>query len=89
MATVAQQDIERYIQTQFAGGYHLKEIGDFIIELEDFRGDTMRFTMNLFGDIMDADTKQIIAISNLPHTLGRLAISDRPTSWENQPSYFG
>lgn len=87
--TRAQEDIKRYIETQFAGGYQLTPIGDGVLELRDITGKTMRFTCNIFGDIMDAKTKQIIAISDLPHDLSKVKLNARPQSWENQPSYFG
>lgn len=87
--TVAQLDIKRYIETQFAGGYRLAPIGDDAIELTDITGQKMRFTCNIFGDIMDKDTRQIIAISDLPHNLDLLRETARPESWTNQPSYFG
>lgn len=87
--TIAQEDIKRYIATQFKGGYKLTPIGDYTLELMDITGETMRFTMNLFGDIMDADTQQIIAVSDLPHHLDKIKTTARPENWTNQPAYFG
>ncbi len=83
--TRAQSDIKRYIETQFAGGYQLTPIGDYTLELEDMTGDTMRFSMNLFGDIIDADTKQILAESDLPHDLCRISTTARPQEWTTLP----
>lgn len=87
--TIAQSDIARYIRTQFAGSYHLDTIGDSRIKLTDKTGNTMTFGINIFGDIMDADTRKIIAVSDLPHNLDLLPLYARPKTWENQPSYFG
>ena len=87
--TIAQEDITRYIRTQFAGGYRINPEGEGVVRLTDKDGQTMRFTCNIFGDIMDADSKQIIAKSDLPHSLDRLSIYARPKNWENTISYFG
>ncbi len=81
--TIAQEDITRYIRTQFAGGYRINPEGEGVIRLTDKDGQTRRFTCNIFGDIMDAETRKIIARSNLPHDLDRLPYYARPTKWEN------
>lgn len=83
--TRAQNDIKRYIETQFAGGYQLTPIGDSVLELTDMTGETMRFACNVYGDIMDADTKQIIAESDLPHDLCRISTTARPQEWTTLP----
>lgn len=85
--TAKQRDIVRYIKTQFAAGYKTEPIGDEIIELTDIKGATMRFCCNQYGDIMDADTQQIIATSNLSHAAG--TPTERPKEWNNSLLYFG
>lgn len=87
--TQAQEDIKRYIATQFVDGYYqLRPLEDNIVELRDYKGETMRFSINQFGDILDADdNNKIIAKSDLPHDK-RKRKPARPRSWKNQPSYF-
>ncbi len=81
--TIAQKDISRYIRTQFAGRYSTSPEGESVIRLIDKTGRILRFTCNIFGDIMDADTRKIIAKSNLVHNLDKLSVYARPTRWEN------
>ena len=85
--TYAQSDIKRYIESRFSGGFKLVPIGDYVLQLIDCTGDVMDFTCNLFGDIMEAGSKKILAVSDLPHDLCKLSISARPSSWVDQP-YF-
>lgn len=86
--TKAQEWICRYLDTQFTGvKYEIR--GDAYVAVIDSKGAEMLFTMNIYADIMDANTKQIIAVSDCPHTIDTLTDSDEPTRWENQASYFG
>ena len=87
--TIAQEDIARYIRTQLADGYHIATENESIIKLTRKNGQTLHLTCNIFGDIMDADTKKIIARSNLPHNLDKLSYYARPTEWENILPYLG
>ncbi|MBR1508146.1 MAG: hypothetical protein IJ619_09115 [Eubacterium sp.] len=85
--TVAQRDICNYLDTQFRGcQYEL--IGEGSVKVTDRGGKSMTFTCNLFGDIMDAETKEIVATSDLPHDLDKIGFQ-RPTKWENSIGYFG
>lgn len=52
---------------------------------EGLTGETMRFLMNLFGDVMEADTQKIIAGSDLTHDLRRISTTARPQSWTTLP----
>lgn len=84
--TKAQSIILRYLKTQFEGvtyGY----IGDDKVIVTDYTGKSMTFTMNVFCDIMDCKTREIIAVSDLPHDLTKIG-TKLPHSWKNQPSYF-
>ena len=83
--TPAQQDITRYLRGQFEG-VKLEPIREAIVRMTDKGGTTKDYTANIYGDIMDAETKEIVAISDLPHTLDALPITARPTSWENKAS---
>ena len=55
-------------------------IGRDKVEVTDQKGDHMTLTMNLYGDIMDADSGKIYAISNLPHELEKIGL-EVPTDW--------
>lgn len=80
--TIAQEVIKKYIYMNFhPDSVLLFPIGQDKIKIIDSDGASMTLTMNLFGDIMDADTKSICAISDLPHDLGQLGLQ-LPKSWK-------
>ncbi len=85
--TIAQADIYKYLSTQFKGCRY-ESIGEYSVKVTDHTGQSMTFTCNLFGDIMDADTKEIVAISDLPHDLDKIG-NQRPKNWTNSILYFG
>ncbi len=81
-----QRSILKYIDQNFARGSVRKElVGDLAVKIVDRNGESMTFTQNLFGDIMDNETKKILAISDLPHNLDKLRMTSMPTSWRNVP----
>lgn len=80
--TNLQSDILQYLSIQFKG-CHYDLIGDDKVKVTDRNGESMTFTCNLYGDIMDADTKEILAVSDLPHDLDKIG-TKRPTKWENK-----
>ena len=82
--TIAQEDICRYLRTQ-PSVVHMEPIRETVVRAWDQNGTTTDYTENLYGDIMNAETKEIIAISDLPKTMETLASRDRPTRWENRP----
>lgn len=86
--TKGQEIIVKYLRTQFVGVRYTADGSDVIV-VHDRTGNSMKFTVNLYGDIMDYDTRQVIAKSNLPHDLAALDMGAEPISWENQRSYFG
>ena len=86
--TTAQKDLLKYVKTQFTG-VRVRPVGENGLEVIDGKGDTLTLSMNIYGDVMDADTKQIIAKSDLDHDLDRLPMNARPKAWENCPEYFG
>ncbi len=80
--TRAQEVIKKYIHNNFhPDSVQLFLVGRHKVKLIDLEGGSMVLTMNIFGDIMDAETKQIYAVSDLPHDLERI---DRqlPKSWK-------
>lgn len=86
--TQAQNMIMMYIKTQFIdNAISTTPIGDSTIEIKDNTGATMRFTCNIYGDIMDADTKEIIAEADTPHSLQGIG-NKMPTKWNNSYKYF-
>ncbi len=80
--TKTQELILRYLNTQnFEGS--TKAVGDYIVEVTDQSGTVKRLTMNLFCDIMDADTQEVVAESDAPHSMDKLArnLYQVPKSW--------
>lgn len=85
--TRAQEAIKRYLQTQFTAVRYTPE-GTDRVRVTDYTGKSMVFSMNIFCDILDARTKQVIAESDLPHDLSKIGTT-MPKSWKNLPAYFG
>lgn len=84
--TKVQEIIVQYIKTQWdMTGITVHLEGDSMVIITDSTGDTLELTTNLYGDIMDAGSKKILAASNLPHDLRKLNPEDRPTSWLTYP----
>ena len=89
--TKAQEWILKYIDTQFVrGSVRTSLVGEGTVQVTDRKGEVLRLTVNGFGDIMDADTKKIIAECDVPHNLDVLArnIYQEPKSWTNLPGWF-
>lgn len=76
---ILQEDIIKYTKTDPAilAAVPCNEF-DVVVEYRD--GTRGRLTGNLYGDIMNADTKQIIAVSDVPHSLTKCG-HIRPTKW--------
>lgn len=84
--TKIQEIILAYVKTQWdMTGITVHLEGDSMVVITDSTGDTLELTTNLYGDIMDASTKKILAASNLPHDLRKLNKQDMPTSWLTYP----
>lgn len=81
MATRAQLLIRKYICMRFyLNNITMKNVDIDKVKVTDSKGQNIVFTMNLYCDIMDADTKKIYAISNIPHDLDNVK-SLLPTNW--------
>lgn len=79
--TRAQEVIKKYIYMNFhRDSVMLFPVNQDKIKLIDKEGSSMTLTLNLYGDIMDADTRKIYAISDLPHDLERIG-RQLPQSW--------
>lgn len=79
--TRAQEVIKKYIHINFhPDSVLLFPVGRDKVKLIDSEGESMVLTMNIFGDIMDAETKQIYAVSDLPHDLEGIG-RQLPKSW--------
>ena len=73
--------LRQYIDQNFLkGSVKIEAIGDTAIKVTDGEGVSRKLTMNIFCDIMDADTKKIYARSNLPHDLVHIGRKP-PTEW--------
>lgn len=87
--TVAHEWLLRYLKSQFvAVRYTCNE--DFTVTVTDHRGESIRFGLNLFGDVLDlsTDPARIVAISDCPHDLETVGDCE-PQHWTNNPDYFG
>ncbi len=81
-SSIMQRSILKYIDQNFEEGSVRKElVGDSAVRITDRTGASMTFTQNLFGDIMDYNTKKVLAISDLPHNLDELRTTAMPTKW--------
>lgn len=79
--TIGQRTILRYIDKNFVrGSVRTVAIGDDKIMVIDGNGESMTLTMNIYCDIMDADTGVKYAISNLPHDINKIG-TKLPTEW--------
>lgn len=84
--TNAQRQIIKYIDQNFAPGSVNKEFPDqCAVKITDRSGESLTFSINIFGDIMLANTKTVIAESDLPHDLMALSRHAEPHSWTNLP----
>lgn len=84
--TIAQADILRYLQIHFSGcRYEL--VGNDEVNVIDQTGGIRRFTCNIYSDIMDADTRKIVAVSDVPHNLDKV-YTQRPREWTSATSNF-
>ena len=73
----AQKLLALYCRQRGIGDYQFS--GDSKVIISTAKGKKQSITVNLFGDILDADTKKVIARGNVPHTLnGRMQF---PTKW--------
>lgn len=54
------------------------------VTITDRIGESMTVTLNLFCDIIEADTGKILAISNLPHDILKVGYA-LPKTWEELP----
>lgn len=83
--TRAQETIIKYIRQNFIDGSIKINMVDLDkVRITDHNGDRLTLTLNLYCDILDVETGQLYAISNLPHDI--LSIGTKmPTAWEELP----
>lgn len=80
--TRAQEVINKYIYMNFhRDSVLLFPVDQDKIKIIDAEGASMTLTLNLYGDIMDAVTRKLYAISDLPHDLNRIGLQ-LPQSWK-------
>lgn len=80
--TRAQEVIKKYIYMNFhRDSVLLFPVDQDKIKIIDAEGAIMTLTLNLYGDIMDAVTRKLYAISDLPHDLNRIGLQ-LPQSWK-------
>lgn len=77
--TNAQKSIQKFIEIMWLGKDVKTElIGDSQVEVNDEEGGSVTLTMNIYGDIMDAKTRKILAESDLPHDLMKIGYGEMP-----------
>lgn len=87
MATQAQLLLRKYIGMHFyPSSITMENVDTDKVKVTDFKGQSILFTMNIYCDIMDAETKQIYAISNIPHDIENVN-SLLPTNWVEVDRY--
>lgn len=86
--TKGQETIIKYLKTQFVGVRYIPKDNDIVI-VRDKTGVEMGFTLNLYGDILDVTTREIVATSDLPHDILQIGVSAEPKAWSNSLKYFG
>lgn len=80
--TTAHIILLKYIDKHFIkGSLSVDYPNNDTIQITDKNGDCMRLTLNLYGDIMDADTRKLLAISDLPHNLDTVGYK-LPKDWQ-------
>lgn len=86
--TEKQERIWKYINDRFeADSVNLMLIGSDNIRVTDGSGASMTLTLSQYGDIIDADTGQVYAISDLPHD--HTSTGKFPTSWKDVDRWAG
>lgn len=84
--TNIQKIILIHIKKSFVPGSVKTElVGGSKVKVTDGTGAGMTLTANIYGDIMDADTGKIYAVSDLPHDLLRIG-TKLPGSWTKAPA---
>lgn len=79
--TRAQMILSHYIEKNFIkGSVRIDLESDTSVKIRDNTGNVLRLTLNLYGDIMDADTKRIYAIGNVPHDIEHIK-EQIPAEW--------
>ncbi len=81
--TPAQSILLRYCHQKGMSGIELTGNGE--VKATSREGEKIRLTINVYGDIMNADTRKIIADGNTDHDF--LHIYDIPDNWtDRKPS---
>jgi len=82
--TNAKKLIMKYVNKNFVSeSVRIDFLNDECVKVTDQTGDELKLTVNLFGDIIDADTRKIYAIGNASHNLAALMLdpTQMPTDW--------
>lgn len=83
--TTAQKWILKYIRQNFdTKNIQCTLVGSGSIEVTDAAGKTTLLSVNLFGDIMNVKTKEILAVSDAAHDLDKLLQNpkEEPVHWK-------
>lgn len=81
--TRVQNMIVNYINQQFVpGSVIIIPVDESHVKITDKNKESLTFTVNIFGDIIDADTNKIIAEAKAAHTLS--VSFQEPKKWANK-----
>lgn len=81
--TRVQEAVMRYIGQSFSGErVTALPVDDDKVMITGGGGRKVMLTTNIYGDIMDADTKAIYAVSNLPHEIDKIGLQ-MPGEWRS------
>ena len=88
--TIVQKTLSAYLSQQFMGA-NLIPVGEDRIAVEGPDGNRTEYMVNLYCDIIDAESQMLVARSNVPHTMEWLLLNVNhiPEKWTNNAQYFG
>lgn len=79
--TTAQSLIMKYINKNFVpGSVRICLLDIDVVKITDVHGSALSFTVNLYGDILEADTRKLVAVGNVDHNLSTVGLQ-LPTDW--------
>lgn len=84
--TRAQIILKKWIKTQFTDEVEIQFPTKDTAKIIDIKNETMTITLNIYCDIIEIETKKVLAISDLPHDV-MLVGNEIPQSWDAVPYY--
>lgn len=77
--------LQKWIEKNFVPtAVKLSYPSDDRVTITDRLGVSMTVTLNIYCDVMEVDTKKLLAVSDLPHDLDKIG-NALPTGWTEIP----